>query len=161
MAGAPIRSVCGWQWRHLIDERVAARSPQYILVTCKKLMISATLSNVVIVLTSLENVVITQGYPTLATVGDRVARPKAWSILLSLWTTMARALRGLEGKTPQVQWPSGRRQGESLDIVKALEPWKTLDSLGGWKKAETRGEQKTLGEKINGRVGGMYIADCF
>ena len=106
MAGAPIRSVCGWQWRHLIDERVAASSPQYILVTCKKLMISATLSNVVIVLTSFENVVITQGYPTLATVGDRVARPKAWSILLSLWTTMARALRGLEGKPLRCNGPA-------------------------------------------------------
>lgn len=25
------------------------------------------------------------------------------------------------GQTPQVQWPNGKRQGESLDIVKALE----------------------------------------
>ena len=26
------------------------------------------------------------------------------------------------GQTPQVQWPDGRRQSESLDIIKALEP---------------------------------------
>lgn len=29
------------------------------------------------------------------------------------------------GQTPQLQWPSGKRQGESLDIIKALDTWQT------------------------------------
>lgn len=32
------------------------------------------------------------------------------------------------GQTPQVQWPSGQRQGESMDIIKALEPWRKVSA---------------------------------
>ena len=94
-------------------------------------MISATLSNVVIVLTSFENVVITQGYPTLATVGGPSREAKGLEYTTVLVDNYGSRAAWIGGQTPQVQWPSGRRQGESLDIVKALEPWKTLDSLGG------------------------------
>lgn len=39
------------------------------------------------------------------------------------------------GQTPQVQWPSGRRQGESLDIVKALDE-EFPDTLALWPDKE-------------------------
>ena len=123
-------------------------------------MISATISNVVIVLTSFENVVITQGYPTLATVGDRVAgEAKGLEYTTVLVDNYGSRAAWIGGQTPQVQWPSGKRQGESLDIVKALEPW--IHWVVEKRQKQGVYEQKTSGEKTNGRVGGMYIADCF
>ena len=99
------------------------------LVTCKKLMISATLSNVVIVLNSFENVVM-QPLET-----ESLVRPKAWSILLSLWTTMARALRGLEGKPLRCNGPAANGKVSRWTLSR---PW-NLGFIGWLKKGRNKG----------------------
>ena len=59
-----------------------------------------------------------------ATVGDRVAgEAKGLEYTTVLVDNYGSRAAWIGGQTPQVQWPSGKRQGESLDIVKALEPW--------------------------------------
>ena len=65
----------------------------------------------------------TQVYPTLATIGDRLAEAKGLEYTTVLVDNYGSRAAWIGGQTPQVQWPSGKRQGESLDIVKALEPW--------------------------------------
>ena len=85
----------------------------------------------------------------MSTVGDVAGEAKGLEYTTVLVDNYGSRAGWIGGQTPQVQWPSGKRHGESLDIVKAL------DAMDGWltKDRNKRGDSS--------RVGGMYIADCF
>ena len=94
---------------------------------------------------------------TLATIGDRVAEAKGLEYTTVLVDNYGSRAAWIGGQTPQVQWPSGKRQGESLDIVKALEPW--IHCRNGSVNHRNKGVygQKTAGGKTNGRSTRKYV----
>ena len=85
-------------------------------------------------------VLITKGYSTLATVGDVAGEAKGLEYTTVLVDNYGSRARWIGGQTPQVQWPSGKRHGESLDIVKALEPW--MPWMVGLKRQKQEGRQR-------------------